>query len=51
MEMAVTGCSWADFVVFTISEGQHGLFVQRVKFDADFWRACSGVLRNFFRSL
>ena len=51
MEMAVTGCSWADFVVFTISEGQHGLFVQRVKFDADFWRACSGVLRNFFRRL
>ena len=49
MEMAVTGCSWADFVVFTTSEGQDDLFVQRMKFDADFWRACSGVLCDFFK--
>ena len=51
MEMAVTGCSSADFVVFTTSEGQHDLFVQRVKFDADFWRACSGVLCDFFQGV
>ena len=47
MEMAVTGCSWADFVVFTTYEGQQDLLVQQVKFDADFWRACSGV-SDFF---
>ena len=48
MEMALTGCSWADFVVYT-SEACGGLFVERVAFDVKFWEKCCGVLKDFYQ--
>ena len=36
MEMALTQCEWADFVVYT-SRIKEDIFVQRVDFDQTFW--------------
>ena len=35
MEMALTGCQWADFVVFVdrLDDADESLFVERVKFE------------------
>ena len=57
MEMAIWGCQWADFVVFTMprasSNGsKDGLFIERIAFDEKFWHqkllpACTRVFRKF----
>ena len=41
-EMAITGCQWADFVVFSLLEDDDGglnydIFIQRVSFSKQFW--------------
>ena len=53
-EMAVSGCSWADFVVFTLLEDDQGedVFVERIHFSESFWQkkllpAVSRFFRNF----
>ena len=50
MEMALTGCQWADFVVFTKSHTSPSLFVQRVPFQAQFWGVCVSRM-NFFHEV
>lgn len=49
MEMAITGCAWADFVVFV----QHGeedasIHVERIEFDSAMWSQCLGLLEKFY---
>ena len=41
-EMAITGCQWADFVVFSLLEDDdsglnYDIFIQRVSFSKQFW--------------
>jgi len=50
-EMAITGCSWADFVVFTLPEEEkdEDVFVQRVHFSVSFWQTkLLPALSSFF---
>ena len=49
MEMAVTNCQWADFMVFTSAEDSHDIFIERMEFDAKFWSHCCGVLCDFYK--
>ena len=39
-EMAISGCLWADFVVFTLPDDKEDedLFVQRIPFSEEFWQ-------------
>ena len=51
-EMAVTGHKWADFVVFSLGEDTHDLFVERVLFCEEFWaKSLFPALQNFVRVL
>ena len=50
--MAVTGHKWADFVVFSLGEDTHDLFVERVLFCEEFWaKSLFPALQNFVRVL
>ena len=49
MEMALTQCEWADFVVYT-SGIKEDIFVQRVDFDEKLWMRCRNVLCYFFQT-
>ena len=39
-EMAISGCLWADFVVFTLPDDKEDedLFVQHIPFSEEFWQ-------------
>ena len=42
--MALTGARWCDFVIYT----KHGLSVERISFDCDFWKLKASPLHTFF---
>ena len=48
MEMAVTGCQWADFVVFTQTLNLPSLFVERIQFNLEKWAAMEAKLKSFY---
>ena len=48
MEMALTQCKWADFVVFTQTEREPSIFVKRISFSAEMWDAMRSVIVSFY---
>ena len=51
-EMAVSGCSWADFVVFTPLEDDLGedVFVERIHFSESWQKKLLPAVSRFFRN-
>ena len=43
-QMALTGATWCDFVIYT----KKGLSVQRIRFDEKFWESKARLLSSFF---
>ena len=43
-QMALTGATWCDFVIYT----KKGLSVQRIWFDEKFWQSKARLLSSFF---
>ena len=50
MEMAITGCSWANFVVFTASGTSTNIHIERVPFNEEYWKECLQKIESFYRS-
>ena len=48
MQMAVTGLSWTDFVVFTSTDNGPSVFVQRIRFSSEFWAASLSSIVFFY---
>ena len=46
--MAITGCKWADFVVYTKHDGESSLSLQRILFDTCFWSGCVKAVKDFY---
>ena len=49
MEMALTKCLWADFVVFTTNGSEDSLFVERINFDVHFWEMSRASISTIYK--
>lgn len=45
-QMGVTGRLWCDFFVYT----KHGFYLERIKFDAERWKALESAAQYFFEN-
>lgn len=50
MQMAVTGCTWADFFVYTRTDDGPSFFLERISFDKEFWAIARQKAELFYKN-